>query len=65
MRSNFTEAKNRALEEPTLVDALTYICIWESERVVHQVREHEQWETCFRICIKEVMEEWQKKEHSS
>jgi len=58
---NITEATHRACEEPTLADALTWICIWESERVVKQARANTQWETCFGICIRHVMEEyWEK-----
>jgi len=58
---NFVEATNRACEENTLLKALTHICIWESERVVKQARTNEQWETCFGICLKGVMEEyWEK-----
>lgn len=32
----FDEAVNRACEEPTLVDALTWIAIWENDRAVRQ-----------------------------
>lgn len=58
---NFKEATDRACEEDTLLDALTYICIWESERVVKQARANDQWETCFRISLKGVIETyWEK-----
>ncbi len=58
---NITEATNRACEENTLLDALTFICIWESERVVKQARTNEQWETCFKVSLRSVMEEYWKK----
>lgn len=57
---NITEATKRACEESTLLDALTWICIWESERVVKQARANPQWETCFGICLKLVTEEYNK-----
>ncbi|MCK5397780.1 MAG: hypothetical protein KAJ33_05990 [Thermoplasmata archaeon] len=57
---NITQATKRACEEPTLLDALSWICIWESERVVRQARENEQWETCFHVCLKSVMESYGK-----
>ena len=55
LMDNFTQAVEKACKEPTLLDALTFICIWESERVVKQCRENEQWDTCFKICLKGVM----------
>ena len=56
---NITEAVNNACEKETLADALTYICIWESERLVKYVRNNTgSWETCFGICIKSVMEKY-------
>ena len=55
----------RACEEPTLLDALTWIAVWESERVVVQARRNEidpatgkQWDTCFRYYFKRVMERY-------
>jgi len=33
---SLTEATERACGEPTLIDALSWICIWETERVVKQ-----------------------------
>jgi len=57
---NITEATKRASEESTLLDALTWICVWESERVVKQARANPQWETCFGICLKLVTEEYWK-----
>jgi len=53
---NITEATKRACQEPTLLDALSFICVWESERVVKQARENEQWETCFKVCLESVLD---------
>jgi len=56
---NITEAVARACEEPTLLDALSWICVWESERVVKQARKNERWETCFKTCLERVMEQYE------
>ena len=56
---NITDATKRACEEPTLLEALTWICIWESERVVRQVRATDYptiYETCFKVCLKSVFD---------
>lgn len=62
------EAVARACQEPTLLDALAWIAIWETERVVQQAIRNEksgernpdgsQWDTCFRLAFKDVMEHW-------
>lgn len=64
---NVWEAAKRACEEPTLLKALSWIAVWESERLVEYVRNHHeeidnggQWETCFYICFKLVTEEYAK-----
>lgn len=55
------EAIEIACEEPTLLDALSWICIWESERVVKQAKrglrgpDGQGWDTCFKFCLNEVM----------
>ena len=65
----FTEAVDRACEEPTLIDALSWISVWECERVIPNAHkflsggpavnnEGQGWETCFRFLIKEVMEQY-------
>lgn len=56
---NITEATQRACQEPTLLDTLTWICVWESERVVRQTRETPQWETCFRVCLESVLKAYE------
>jgi hypothetical protein len=40
--------------------ALTWICVWECERVVKQARSSETWDTYFQICIHSVMCAWEK-----
>jgi len=59
------QAVARACEEPSLLDALSWICIWESERAIKQARERygsgtdgAGWDTCFRVCLKRVMESY-------
>ena len=70
-----TEAVERACQQPTLLDALSWICVWESERAIRQALSNCElidgnlvnqraspdgrgWDTCFRVCINEVMEKW-------
>lgn len=55
----------KALGEHSLIDALTYICVWESERVVDQaINRHGSgsdgagWDTCFKICLQAVIGGW-------
>ena len=59
---NIDQAVERACQEPTLLDALTWICVWESERAIKQARENygsgsggAGWDTCFRYCLEQVM----------
>lgn len=63
------EAVERACQEPTLAEALSWIAVWETERVVRQVREFDrtgvstasraadgaQWDTCFLVLFKDVL----------
>lgn len=66
------DAVNRACLEPSLVDALTWIAVWECERAIAQTREFDRtgvrtgsgdaaWDTCFRSCFTAVMEAWEVK----
>lgn len=66
------EAVARACEEPTLLDALTWIAVWECERAIQQARKFYEtgertgangagWDTCFRFCFEPVMKAWQEK----
>lgn len=62
---NITQATSRACEEPTLIDALSWICVWESERAIEQARERygngvdgSGWDTCFKYCLTQVMENY-------
>ncbi len=57
------EAVDRACQEPTLLDALTFICIWETERIVRQARGNEQWDTCFRVCLQAVKAQYERQHH--
>ena len=61
---NITEAVKQACKEPTLLDALSWVCVWESERVVKQTKKNLRqidgrgWDTCFKFCIGKVIEEY-------
>ncbi|RKY70354.1 MAG: hypothetical protein DRQ14_09060 [Candidatus Latescibacterota bacterium] len=66
---NIDEVVVRACREPTLLDALTRICVWESERVVAQAMNGSRngqdgagWDTCFRLCLSKVMDEYASEE---
>ncbi len=61
---NITEALEIACKEPTLIDALSWICVWESERAIKQAKEGlvdadgKGWDTCFKFCIERVYEKY-------
>lgn len=66
---NIEEALTRACAEPTLVKALSWIAIWETERVAQQAVQHEKtgvsaaacggkWDTCFDLCFTNVIARW-------
>ena len=65
------DAVRRACEEPTLADALTWIAVWETERVVKQAKNFFEtgvstashgggWDTCFKYYFKAVLEKYPK-----
>jgi hypothetical protein len=67
------EAVARAMQEPTLAKALSSLAIWETERVVAQVREYDRtgkstashgggWDTCFEVAFHVLLDQWSKKE---
>ena len=58
----------KACQEPTLLDALTYACICESERIVKQAttnfgsgRDGTGWDTCFRVTLKAILDRYDKR----
>jgi len=64
---NFIQAVDKACEQPTLLDALTWICVWHCEDKAveaHKFLNNEKprgpdgegWNTCFKFIIKETME---------
>ena len=63
---NIDDATKQACKESTLLDALTWICVWESEPVVKQVKKNltdsdgKGWDTCFKMCLKKVIDEYNK-----
>jgi hypothetical protein len=69
---SFQEAVDRACEEPTLADALSWIALWECERVIPIAHnslngmgkkgpDGQGWDTCFAYLIREVMEQYPQK----
>ena len=63
---NIKEAVEKACEEPTLIDALSWICVWESERAIAQAKlnlvdaDGKGWDTCFKFYIERVFEVYKK-----
>lgn len=67
---NAAEAIDRACQEPALLDALSWIAVWESERAIAQARGFFEtgertahnptagWDTCFRYLFGRVTERW-------
>jgi len=58
---NIDEAVNKACQQPALLDALSWICVWESERAIRQAQASalpKRWETCFRYCLKQVIDNY-------
>lgn len=66
---NYKQAVDEACKQPTLIDALSWICVWESERTVRQAHAFlngetprntsgRGWDTCFRFLIAEVYEQY-------
>jgi hypothetical protein len=72
MAQTFQDAVNLACQEPTLTKALSWIAVWECERVTpvaHAFLNDKEnksargfngqgWDTCFEYLIKEVMEHY-------
>lgn len=63
---NYKDVVARACQEPTLAEALSWIAVWETERVVAQVRAFDETgvstashggshDTCFLLYFKEVL----------
>jgi len=66
---NAVEASQRACQEPTLEDALSWIAVWETERAVAQALEWKRtgvstaghgggWDTCFKVLFERVLIDW-------
>jgi recombinational DNA repair protein RecT len=69
---NLDQAVIKACKEESLVDALTWIAIWETERVVQQAKKYFEtgvstashnggWDTCFKICFEKVLNTYKNK----
>ena len=46
--------------EKTLIEALAWLAIWESERIVKQAREHPQWESTFTYLFRELFAKYKR-----
>jgi hypothetical protein len=65
---NINTAVRKACEQPSLVDALSWIAVWESELAIQQARRffetgvptgsHGGWDTCFKLCFQLVLEKY-------
>jgi len=55
---NIDEAVARACEEPTILKALSWMAVWESERIVVQARGNETWETCCETSFEHLVNKW-------
>ena len=55
------EAVKRACKEPTLLEALTFICVWECARAVNQANIGS-YDTCFKVSLKAVMDAYEEVE---
>lgn len=60
---SLTDILNRACEEPTLLDAISFISVCDTERAVAQARRNnfESWETCSKYLIGELLKKWTRK----
>jgi hypothetical protein len=66
--SDFTIAVQTACKEKTLVDALSWIAVWECERTISQAKKYFEtgistaaqggWDTCFKFCFEEVIKQY-------
>lgn len=56
--SPFEKAVLVACQEPTLLDALEWICAWESNRAVKVFAQNQEWDTCFKLCLSKVMDSY-------
>ena len=66
---SFQELIDDACKEDTLIKAMAYVAIWESERVLDEAvkvmrgekprdADGQGWSTCFEFLFKEVMEQY-------
>jgi len=56
MAETFSDIVRKACEQPTLLEALTWIAIWETDRAVRQAREGVQYDTCFKFLFEQVFQ---------
>ena len=70
---NVEQAVKESCKQPTLADALSWIVIWETERVVQQAKKYFKtgvstashgggWDTCFKFCFEKVLAQYKEKD---
>ena len=64
---SFPEAVERACQEPTLLDALTWVALWETTRIVAQAVRNERdprtgalYDTCFTWYFEQILARYEK-----
>lgn len=58
---NLQEAVAEAITRPTLLDALSWIAVWECDRAVRQACTSGGYDTCFRRSFDELLTAWNTK----
>ena len=63
---NIDEAVKQACEEPTLLDALSFIACWECGRTITQSQSNRDmsYTTCFKVSLKAVMDAYKGKQRN-
>jgi len=58
-------AIKRALDEPTLIDALSFLSIWDTERAIAQAKRNNfaSWETTSKYLFSSCIEQWKLQKH--
>lgn len=57
----FKSIIDEACQQETLLDALTWICLWETDRILTRAHAGIEYETSFYICLSEVVKTWKLK----
>ncbi len=55
---NSAKALEEACKQPTLAKALSWIVVWETERILKTYEKTKPYESCYEHCIKLVLDKW-------